>query len=104
MRKRFLTAAVVLAALVVPSSALANPFAGAVAAGSNPTTRDAIGFCVAAGQANYNIAGFSTGDNRSSFAGEPGAVADLIAGARANCSGGLQSWYASLPGPFPVTP
>jgi hypothetical protein len=68
-----------LLAIAFPASALAN-------AGTNNTTKDAIGWCVSAGNYNAFLAGETTGDNRSSYAGQPGAVAELISGARAWCS------------------
>jgi opacity protein-like surface antigen len=90
MRKMFLTAAAV-AALAVPAVASAgvNP-GGATGVSTNAPDSAAIGFCVSAGNYNYlngGQGGFtSTGQDRSSYAGTPGGVADLIAGARDACA------------------
>jgi hypothetical protein len=66
--------------LAFPVSALANP-------GGNGTTNDAIGWCVAVGNYNALQAGTTTGANRRGYAGEPGAVADMLAQIRGSwCS------------------
>ena len=60
---------------------MASSFNGAQATATNPTTKDGIGFCVSAGQANYQAAGYTTGDDRSV---RKGGTNDLIAAARTN--------------------
>lgn len=82
MRKFMITAAAALA-LAAPTAALAGDFTGV---STNGSTNDAIGWCVSAGNYNYHQAGTTTGANRSGYAGQPGAVAALISGARANCA------------------
>jgi hypothetical protein len=99
MRKLIVIGAAIAALAIVPVAG-ANPFAGAQAAGSNPTSNNAIGFCVAAGTANYQAAGFTTGDNRSFL---KGGTNELIAAARLSCTPELQAWYAGLDTPIPVT-
>ena len=97
MRKFMITAAAVLA-LAAPTAALAG---GNTGVSTNGNTKDAIGFCVSAGNYNYHQAGTTTGDDRSSRAGDPGANADLIHGARANCAA-IETPYA--PPGAPVAP
>ena len=91
MRKFMITAAAVLA-LAAPTAALAG---GNTGVSTNDNTKDAIGWCVSAGNYNY-LNGIdplpTTGADRSSRAGDPGANADLIAGARAACA--AQTPYA----------
>jgi hypothetical protein len=94
MRKIILTATTIAALAVpaiAPALASASPTQAAKAMAANGTAKDAIGFDVAAGNVNYQQPGgfdglTSTGQQRSSLAGQPGAVADLISGARAATS------------------
>jgi hypothetical protein len=79
--RKLITAATIVAALAVPTVAAAS-----TGVSTNGTTNDAIGWCVSAGNYNYHQAGTTTGADRSSYAGDPGGVAALIAGARANCA------------------
>jgi hypothetical protein len=85
----------IAAALAIPAAAGAAP--GSTGVSTNGTTSDAIGFCVSAGNYNYlngvDPSFTTTGQDRSSYAGTPGAVAALIAGARTPC--------ASLETPYP---
>ena len=82
MRKFMISAAAVLA-LAAPTAALAG---GSTGVSTNGNTKDAIGFCVSAGNYNYHQVGTTTGADRSSRAGQPGANADLIHGARDLCA------------------
>jgi hypothetical protein len=81
--RKFMIAATAALALAAPTAALAGDFTGV---STNGNTNDAIGFCVSAGNYNYHQDGTTTGVNRSSYAGNPGGVAALISGARANCA------------------
>jgi hypothetical protein len=81
--RKFIIIAASLAALAVPTAALAGNSTGV---STNGNTNDAIGFCVSAGNYNYHQDGTTTGADRSSRAGQPGANAALIAGVRANCA------------------
>jgi hypothetical protein len=58
---------------------LAFPVGALASSGGNGTTNDAIGWCVSSGNYNALQAGRTTGDNRRSYAGQPGAVADMLA-------------------------
>jgi len=101
MRKIILTATTI-AALAVPAVSMAAPLSAGFATAGNPSSADQAGFCVAAGNVNYHYAGTgtdhfgttspSTGTDRSSYAGQPGAVAALMAEAQANGCG--QSTYS----------
>jgi hypothetical protein len=89
MRKLIVTGMAV-AMLAVPTAAMAAP--GATGVSTNDNTKDAIGFCVSAGNYNYHqgldpSGQTTTGQNRSALnaAGGPGAVADLIHGAKSAC-------------------
>jgi hypothetical protein len=85
--KRILVIAVATGALAIPAASLAS-------SGSNPTTTDAIGWCVSAGNYNYLLSGETTGQNRSELnAADPGSVAALIAGARTGFCKESQSPY-----------
>ena len=64
MRKLVITG-MAIAMLAVPAASMASSFNGAQATANNPTSKDGIGFCVSAGQANYQAAGYTTGDDRS---------------------------------------
>lgn len=90
MHRRILTG---LVAVAVSGGTLALPAVSLASSGTNPTTNDAIGWCVSAGNYNYHQAGTTTGADRSSYAGTPGAVAGLIAGAR--------TWCAANQSPYP---
>jgi hypothetical protein len=81
--RKFMIAAAAALALAAPTAALAGDFTGV---STNGNTNDAIGFCVSAGNYNYHQAGTTTGADRSSRAGDPGANAALISGARAACA------------------
>ena len=94
--KKFIIAAAAAAALAIPSAAMAAPSSTGVS--TNANTKDAIGFCVSAGNRNLlngeNGSPVSTtGADRSSRAGQPGANADLIHGAYDWCANN-QSSYA----------
>lgn len=66
---------------------LAFPVGALAGAGENGTTKDAIGWCVSAGNYNALQAGTTTGANRSGYAGQPGGVAGMIADIRGSwCS------------------
>jgi phage-related minor tail protein len=82
-----------VATLAVPAIASADPVATGVS--TNAPAAATIGYDVSAGNYNYlnGVVPGSTGSNRSSFAGTPGAVAAMIANARATTTTG----YA---GPF----
>jgi len=82
--RKFIIIAASVAALAGPTAAMAAP--GSTGVSTNGNTNDAIGFCVSAGNYNYHQDGTTTGADRSSRAGDPGANAALIAGARANCT------------------
>jgi hypothetical protein len=99
MRKLVITG-MAIAMLAVPAASMASSFNGAQATANNPTSKDGIGFCVSAGQANYQAAGYTTGDDRSV---RKGGTNDLIASARTGCDAALQAWYGSLPAPIAVT-
>ena len=74
--RKFIIIAASFAALAVPTVALAAP--GSTGVSTNGNNKDAIGFCVSAGNYNYHQAGTTTGADRSSYAGTPGGVAALI--------------------------
>jgi hypothetical protein len=85
MRKFIIiTAAAAALALAAPTAALAGDFTGV---STNGTTKDAIGFCVQNGNTVYHQWGTTTGADRSSRAGQPGANAALIQDDRAACAG-----------------
>jgi hypothetical protein len=66
---------------------LAFPVGALADTGGNGTTKDAIGWCVSAGNYNALQAGTTTGANRRGYAGQPGGVADMIADIRGSwCS------------------
>ena len=100
MRKIIITG-MALAMLALPAASMASSFNGAQATANNPTSNDGIGFCVSAGQANYQAAGYTTGDDRSV---RKGGTNDLIAAARSACTPALQAWYGGLSAPIAVTP
>jgi curli biogenesis system outer membrane secretion channel CsgG len=99
--KRIIVAAAAVAALASPTAAMAGSFGGAQAGATNPTSRDGIGVCVSAGQANYAAAGYSTGDNRSVL---KGGTNDMLAAGRDACNSWIQPLVASWDAPVPVTP
>ena len=82
--RKFIIIAASVAALAGPTAAMAA--AGSTGVSTNGNTKDAIGFCVSAGNYNYHQAGTTTGADRSSYAGTPGGVAALISGARDLCA------------------
>jgi len=83
--RRLIAAGTVGACLLIPVGAIAGSTATGVS--TNSTTRDAIGFCVSGGNYNRFVMGLTTGDDRSSFAGDPGTVAARIHDSRAYCAG-----------------
>ena len=80
MRKsiKLIVVAGALAALAVPSAAMAAP--GYTGVSSNGNTKDVVGYAVSAGNYNYHQAGETTGQNRKEInaTSGPGAVADVI--------------------------
>jgi hypothetical protein len=100
--RRFIVAAVSIAALAVPAVSMADaPGATGVSTHNNPNA--VIGYDVSAGNYNYlngnDPSGqTSTGQNRSALnaAQGPGAVANLIAAARADTQTGQ---YGTFPPP-----
>jgi|1186.fasta_scaffold03618_2 hypothetical protein len=83
--RRLISAGAVGACLLIPASAMAGQNGTGVS--TNATTSDAIGFCVSGGNYNRFLQGLTTGDDRSSFAGQPGAVAARVRDSRAYCAG-----------------
>ena len=96
--RKLITVVAAVAMLAVPASAMAAP--GSTGVSTNNNTKDAIGFCVSAGNYNYHqgldpSGQTTTGQNRSALnaADGPGAVAELIHGAKESCTN-IQSPYA----------
>ncbi len=73
--KRFAILAGVVLAIALPAAALANP-------ADNPSLKDAVGFCVSAGNYNYHAVGETTGQDRSGLTGQE--VKALMAQARSD--------------------
>jgi hypothetical protein len=86
--RKFIIAATAVASLAVPAVSMAD-----TGVSTHAPAAAAIGYDVSAGNYNYMQPGgqdgfTSTGQDRSSYAGTPGAVAGLIAGARATTAAG----------------
>jgi hypothetical protein len=96
MRKysKFIVVGGAIAALAVPSAAMAAP--GATGVSTNGNNTDYIGYCVSAGNANYHAAGTTTGADRSSLnaTNGPGAVAKVIQEARTAGTCGTELPYS----------
>jgi hypothetical protein len=82
----------IAAALAIPAAAGAAP--GSTGVSTNGTSSDYLGYCVSAGNYNYLAAGTTTGADRSSYAGQPGAVASLINTAQQGTACGPEVPYA----------
>jgi hypothetical protein len=75
--RKLITAATLIVALAVPTIAAAAP--GPTGVSTNGNTKDAVGFCVSAGNYNYHQIGTTTGADRSALnAADPGSVSALI--------------------------
>ena len=102
MRKIIITG-MALAMLALPAASMASSFNGAQATANNrATSNDGIGLCVSRCQANYQAAGYTTGDSTAVF--RKGGTNDLIAAARSACTPALQASYGGLSAPIAVTP